>query len=130
MRYLLGFLLLTPMVVGGIQGLTQQEPQKPAPLTAEQQEKQNREFAERIVIGAAKQQVLRNLKDPESARFGDVFIGRNDFVCGMINAKNSFGGYTGEQPFTSGKYFRMGLGSNSVNTYNKYCAGHIESVSK
>lgn len=43
------------------------------------------------------------LKDPESARFGTIAGARtpdgNISVCGMVNAKNSFGGYTGEQPF-------------------------------
>jgi hypothetical protein len=43
------------------------------------------------------------LKDPESARFGVIAGAQtpdgNISVCGMVNAKNSFGGYTGEQPF-------------------------------
>jgi hypothetical protein len=39
------------------------------------------------------------LKDPESRR---VDYGRNPYgslVCGTVNAKNSYGGYTGAQPF-------------------------------
>ncbi|MGX1096511.1 hypothetical protein [Amorphus sp. MBR-141] len=43
------------------------------------------------------------LKDPESARFGEMYAGRSPSdlvtVCGYVNAKNSFGGYTGEKPF-------------------------------
>jgi hypothetical protein len=41
------------------------------------------------------------LKDPESARFGRMIAGQDDggiFVCLMVNAKNSYGGYTGEKP--------------------------------
>jgi hypothetical protein len=43
------------------------------------------------------------LKDPASARFGLVAASVDNrgtvTVCGWVNAKNSFGGYTGEQPF-------------------------------
>lgn len=51
------------------------------------------------------QGVRSGLKDPDSARFGTmkVAIKRDDpetyVVCGWVNSKNSFGGYTGEQPF-------------------------------
>lgn len=48
--------------------------------------------------------VRKRLKDPESARFGVMAAARKDGkegvdVCGMVNARNSYGGYTGEQPF-------------------------------
>lgn len=50
-----------------------------------------------------------NLKDPESARFGKISQPRKEYmfhnsqpffgysVCASINAKNSYGGYTGSQ---------------------------------
>lgn len=38
--------------------------------------------------------VLANLKDPESAEFRD-----QKGLCGEVNAKNSFGGYTGFKRF-------------------------------
>jgi hypothetical protein len=48
--------------------------------------------------------VRSTLKDPESARFGKTVAGKTAkgvmVVCGWVNAKNSFGGYTGQQPFT------------------------------
>jgi hypothetical protein len=50
--------------------------------------------------------VRRGLKDPESARFGTILAVRDKpgapmlRVCGRVNAKNSYGGYTGEQLFT------------------------------
>ncbi len=38
------------------------------------------------------------LVDPESARYS--FVVRNyDTICGFVNAKNRFGGYTGDHPF-------------------------------
>ncbi len=44
------------------------------------------------------------LKDPDSARFGPMKAGVNSagkvFVCGYVNARNSFGGYTGMTPFS------------------------------
>jgi hypothetical protein len=47
---------------------------------------------------------LRNgLKDPESARFGMMNSVKHPdgtvSICGWVNAKNSYGGYTGEMPF-------------------------------
>lgn len=43
------------------------------------------------------------LKDPESARFGPAVVGKRAdgllLVCGYVNAKNSFGGYTRDRPF-------------------------------
>ena len=47
--------------------------------------------------------VRTQLKDPESARFGRVFSFTNHLgnveTCVWVNAKNSFGGYTGETAF-------------------------------
>jgi hypothetical protein len=42
------------------------------------------------------------LKDPESADFRDVVVvhkGQWRTVCGEVNAKNGFGGYTGYSEF-------------------------------
>lgn len=47
--------------------------------------------------------VKSSLKDPESARFGaavaskDLNMERTFYVCGKVNAKNSYGGYVGEK---------------------------------
>lgn len=47
--------------------------------------------------------VRSSLKDPDSARFGAMRAAKDTkgavVVCGFVNAKNSFGGYTGDQPF-------------------------------
>lgn len=45
------------------------------------------------------------LKDPSSAEFRNAFVSSAigaPVVCGEVNAKNSFGGYTGFQRFVSG----------------------------
>lgn len=52
---------------------------------------------------AAKEMVISQLKDPESARFGETWAlngsNGNRSVCGYVNAKNSYGGYTGQKMF-------------------------------
>jgi hypothetical protein len=59
---------------------------------------------------AVKIAVLRKLKDPSSAVFGSMTLapqtekdqhGEFFVVCGWINARNSFGGYSGMTPFFS-----------------------------
>lgn len=68
----------------------EREPGAPITLTAQQQK-------------AVRVGVVSGLKDPESARFGGM-IGAKDrdgdiTVCGFVNAKNSYGGYSGMSPF-------------------------------
>lgn len=56
-------------------------------------------------IEAVKEGAKKGLKDPNSAMFGDQFFASREVgkpgitVCGYVNAKNSFGGYTGQKPF-------------------------------
>jgi hypothetical protein len=55
-------------------------------------------------VGHVQTVVARTLKDPDSAKFDSIAAGRAPdgrvFVCGWVNAKNSFGGYVGRQPFS------------------------------
>jgi hypothetical protein len=58
--------------------------------------------------------VRRNLKDPESARFGSFRAGADATgkigVCGTVNARNGFGGYTGDKMFVGefrGDFFTL-----------------------
>jgi hypothetical protein len=46
---------------------------------------------------AAKKAVLANLKDPDSAKFGKFSLAGTKGACLTVNAKNSMGGYTGDQ---------------------------------
>lgn len=51
-------------------------------------------------LAAIQDAIKSRLKDPDSARFRDVYIfDGTDFVCGEVNAKNSMGGYTGFTTF-------------------------------
>jgi hypothetical protein len=45
------------------------------------------------------QYLLRNLKDPDSRKVAYGSTPYGGLVCGEVNAKNSYGGYTGSQPF-------------------------------
>jgi hypothetical protein len=47
----------------------------------------------------ARRAVLAGLRDPESARFANVAVNGRGIVCGTINARNGFGGYTGAAGF-------------------------------
>lgn len=46
-------------------------------------------------VAMAKRTILYNLKDPESARWRRAKVASNGNVCIEVNAKNSYGGYTG-----------------------------------
>lgn len=64
--------------------------------------------AEKNVI----EKVIREqLKDPESARFEWLpLVGKQpNAYCGLVNAKNSFGGYTGRAPYLVFPVFQNGL---------------------
>ena len=64
------------------------------------------EAAEKLTA-AQEEKVLdglrKKLKDPNSAILGQIKAGTEEGgtinVCGFVNAKNSFGGYTGDTPF-------------------------------
>lgn len=101
---------------------------KPAP-PPEDPEKiaREREDAElRATLEAARADVRRKLRDPESARFrkGSVATatlesGRTvKVICGYVNAKNAFGGYVGEGPWF---VFELWDGSRAVCPNLKDC---------
>lgn len=58
------------------------------------------------------------LKDSESARFKRVVILDDGTTCGQVNSKNSFGAYSGFEPFmamklSSGKFYVLDVGESS-----------------
>jgi hypothetical protein len=57
------------------------------------------------------------LKDPDSAQFSGLVAhqnGRDTVVCGFVNAKNGYGGYTGRQGFI----YSDGIQSSHMNQYD------------
>lgn len=73
--------------------------------------------------------VKRQLRDPESADFRDVIVvhkGSDVTVCGSVNAKNGFGGFSGYSDFLvigPLALIEPNDGSASfVRMWNRYCA--------
>lgn len=92
------------------------EPPTPVALTAKQ-------------IEWVKEGVRKELKDPDSAKFdgiaGAKAAGEKDItVCGFVNARNSYGGYTGKKPFLgllgSKGYVVIGIGGDQASTGAAY----------
>lgn len=57
---------------------------------------------EAAYIAKIEKRVRAALKDPVSARFSGAYVsqkGGMPVVCGMVNSKNSLGGYSGSQRF-------------------------------
>lgn len=56
-------------------------------------------------IASIQAAVKERLKDPDSAKFGKFAAGRtldgSIRVCGYVNSRNSFGGFTGMSPFSA-----------------------------
>lgn len=77
---------------------------------------------EQMAIDKAADMVASQLKDPESASFSNLrfveekYIGdtRYGYLCGFVNSKNSFGGYTGSLRFSAAVNYTKG-GSFSVS---------------
>lgn len=62
----------------------------------------------RSIFGRQRAAISAGLKDPASAQFSGVAVVRSrhssgdiTYFCGMVNAKNSYGGYTGPEVFIS-----------------------------
>ncbi|WP_312299196.1 hypothetical protein [Stutzerimonas nitrititolerans] len=76
-------------VVAGIVMLTQRGDEQPA--SARKAEPPNEYAINRV----GQRAIEDRLKDAESARFRNQFVGPAGIPCGEVNAKNSFGAYNG-----------------------------------
>ncbi len=79
----------------------------------------------------ARDLVIGKLKDPDSAKFRDTKVlavadgrGHRYFFCGLVNAKNSFGGYTGYTDYI----FEVKPGSADALSGGIGDEGHLISV--
>jgi hypothetical protein len=72
-------------------------------------------------IRAAQAAVRKGLRDPASATFENTYIVQDKdnpqirYLCGAINAKNGFGGFTGLRPFYAGIDGSLPFISNGTN---------------
>lgn len=80
------------------------------------------------ISAAAKAGVSKRLKDPFTAVFSTMLAGQRVFqgqnqivVCGLVNSKNGFGAYGGDQPFQgimlapAGPFQVIAMGEDSPN---------------
>lgn len=70
--------------------------------------------------------VRKALKDPGSAQFGEmsaVIDGGMITVCGFVNAKNSFGGFTGQK-----RYIGMLADSTNATTKKRFLAFSVAAM--
>jgi hypothetical protein len=104
---------------------------KPSP----QQEAERREDRIRSDMRVEAQMAVRaQLRDPESAKIESQVVMRNGqrTVCGTVNAKNGFGGYTGETPFVGVGNGRQVMIASADNAeafnvlWNSRCTGTDE----
>jgi len=62
---------------------------------AAEESAQPEQLNEYAVIRVGQRSVESRLKDAESAKFRDQFVGKTGVPCGEVNAKNGFGAYNG-----------------------------------
>jgi len=79
-------------------GCAQQKPVRSDPPSAQLV------TADKGYIDESLNSVKNSLKDPDSAKFYGIYATQKPnqtkpSICGYVNAKNSYGGYTGKKPF-------------------------------
>jgi hypothetical protein len=83
---------------------------------------------------AVEARVKGHLKDPDSAKFSQLNISKDGSVgCGFVNAKNSMGGYTGDQFFMLvGEELRTPKEGDGVDASNliSCCLAKVEASNK
>lgn len=82
--------VLVVAVLGAVVLLVTRPAQGPAALPAKTD--QPSEYA---VIRVGQRAVESRLKDADSAKFRNQFVGKSGVPCGEVNARNGFGGYNG-----------------------------------
>ena len=82
-------------------------------------------YVERVILEDKVKDLVRSaLKDPDSAKFGNITYTKG-VICGNVNSKNSFGGYGGMREFMVTKdrlTFNDG-GAEFRKAWNAKCAG-------
>lgn len=83
---------------------------------------------EALYVDAMKDKIRAQLKDPTSSEFRGVFFsetGGAKVVCGEVNSKNAFGGYTGFQRFIAGGklvFLEEDTGAETMtSTWHRFC---------
>jgi hypothetical protein len=129
------FTLLVPIACAAIAGCQSSQPPQTvaAPPVDRVIYKLSPAMTEKI-----KKAVAAELKDPDSARFDSPIAATKTkdeiTACGFVNAKNSFGGYTGNKPFlvtgfeSTGVFVPIGIGGSDSETMAvlQVCKAHLD----
>jgi hypothetical protein len=85
---------------------------------------QDKAVAEIMEHSNARRAVRALLRDPESAVFATM-VSRNGMICGYVNAKNGFGGYTGMKEFIyrNGRATINSGQDSFIKIWNTKCSG-------
>lgn len=80
-------------------------------------------YSDMAKVSQSEKAVKANLKDPGSAKFTNSFIGKSGATCGYVNAKNSFGGYSGDKQYINiGQITSIDDGSaNFAQLWRDFC---------
>jgi hypothetical protein len=90
--------------------------------TAGELEASARERGDAQEIGEAEYAVQQTLRDPSSARFESVVVVRKPgsvAVCGAVNAKNGFGGYSGLARFMARNQVALVESPDNTRAFSK-----------
>src|SRR5579871_3420858 len=72
---------------------------EPPEATAKERAAQDKASARMALEAAVRTEVLSSLRDPGSATFKGPISMPRGWVCGNVNSRNAFGGYTGYKGF-------------------------------
>lgn len=119
----LGFLMMVGFV--SKQQVPQGDSQK---LTAQDAKAGKNAAHDRALMRAARLAVLASARDPDSVKFDGLMhvVRPGEIVCGKVNARNGFGGYTGFRAFIydHGMLFtEEHNGKTFQEDWNARCAG-------
>jgi hypothetical protein len=91
---------------------------EPAPV----EEKFDKEVSRRALLNFGEDAVRKRLREPDTAKI-EALIVAGDWICGYVNAKNGFGGYTGKMAFAvSGAVVLIEDGTTkTAKTIDKNC---------
>jgi ABC-type phosphate transport system substrate-binding protein len=98
------------LLCGCLAACNQTTAQSPAPNIAAASRPDTSKITDQQAFAEARAAAIAKLKDPDSAKFGPfrriIFTNADgqsaDLVCGIVNSKNSFGGYVGPTSFVHG----------------------------
>ncbi|PRA87653.1 hypothetical protein CQ054_04355 [Ochrobactrum sp. MYb29] len=81
-------------------------------------------------VQIVKDGLKKALKDPDSAVFGSMKASQSDKkgimnVCGTVNAKNSFGGFSGQSPYV-GVLASLEMDGKTIGSFTLTQLGHTK----